>query len=420
MNEVYPSYNWLTGTQLNTLQTMCDRYKNSIWFSGHSHWKWSLQQYDDDANICRNPESGWSVHVPSCAKPIDSNGATREDRVAQSEGAVINVYENHIDILGVDFISGKYLPIATYRLDTTLQEVEEKEEVVLDETCITASGFVWNPEKGSMTTTAGTASVTDVPDMPGYIDVIFTGKSQGYYMTNSTFTPGIASPDQTVNITIDDLQCWTGWGTDSQTEVSTIEKVGFYSGSYNLASTGDCIVYVKTESGKEGQGVQFQTSSSCAGPFPIKIRMKATAKFTSPLSEQPKNYISAENFSTNSIKEPGGSYIDVADMEHYVDVTFTKKSQGFYITNSTHTSSTRNAIVTIEDAQAYDGNGNAVSMPGKVGFYQDTVNGASSAYLMESRTITLKDGNGLPFQISSSYSGPLPITIRMKVEVEFN
>ena len=421
MNEVYPSYNWLTGTQLNTLQTMCDRYKNSIWFSGHSHWKWSLQQYDDFANICRNPESGWSVHVPSCAKPIDSNGATREDRVAQSEGAVINVYENHIDILGVDFISGKYLPIATYRLDTTLQEVEEKEEeVVLDETAITASDFVWNPEKSSMTTTAGTASITDVEGMPGYIDVIFTGVSQGWYMTNDTFTPGIASPDQTVDINIDDLQCWTGWGTASQTEVSTIAKVGFYSGSYNLASTGDCIVYVKTGSGKEGQGVQFQTSSSCAGPFPIKIRMKATAKFTSPLSEQPKNYISAENFSTNSIKEPGGSYIDVAGMEHYVDVTFTKKSQGFYITNSTHTSSTRNAIVTIEDAQAYDGNGNAVSMPGKVGFYQDTVGGVSSAYLMESRTITLKDGNGLPFQISSSYSGPLPITIRMKVEVEFN
>lgn len=418
MNEVYPSYNWLTGTQLTTLQAMRDRYKNTIWFSGHSHWKWSLQQYDDDANICRNPESGWSVHVPSCAKPIDSNGTSREDRYAQSEGAVINVYENHIDILGVDFIAEKYLPIATYRLDTTLQEVEEK-EVVLDETAITASDFVWNPEKGSETTAAGTASITDVPGMPGYIDVIFTGVSQGWYMTNDTFTPGIASPDQTVDINIDDLQCWTGWGTASQTEVSTIAKVGFYSGSYNLASTKDCTVYVKTESGKEGQGVQFQTSSSCAGPYPIKIRMKATAKFTSPLSEQPKNYISAENFYTNSVKEPGGSHTDVAGMEHYVDVTFTAKSQGFYIRNSTHSSSTRNATVTIEDAQALS-NGVVVSMPGKVGFYQDTVNGASSAYLMESRTITLKDGNGLPFQISSSYSGPLPITIRMKVVVDFN
>ena len=105
-------------------------------------------------------------------------------------------------------------------------------------------------------------------------------------------------------------------------------------------------------------------------------------------------------------------------MANYVDVTFTEGSQGFYITNSTHSSSTRNAIVTIESAKALS-TGVEVSMPGKVGFYQDTVNGATSAYLMESRTITLKDGNGLPFQISSSYSGPYPITIRMKVEVEF-
>lgn len=416
MNEVYPDYNWLSGTQLNSLQAMRDRYKNTIWFSGHSHWKWALQQYDDNANVCRNPESGWSVHIPSCAKPIDSDGASREDRIAQSEGAVINVYENHIDIIGVDFITGKYLPIATYRLDTTLQEVEEKEEIELDETCITASGFVWNPEKGSMTTDAGEASVTDVPDMPGYVDVIFTGKSQGYYMTNSTFTPGVASPDQTVDIVVEDLQCWTGWGTSNETEVSTIAKVGFYSGSYHLTSTGDCTVYVKTEAGKEGQGVQFQTSSSCAGPYPIKIRMKASAQFK--LKEEPKNYISAENFSYNSIKESGATVKNTDGMENFVDVTFTGVSQGFYITNSTHTSSTRNAIVTIESAQALS-NGEEVSMPGKVGFYQDTVNGVSSAYLMENKTITLKDGNGLPFQISSSYSGPFPITIRMKVEVEF-
>ena len=419
---IYPSYNWLAGAQLNTLQTMCDRYKNTIWFSGHSHWKWSLQQYDDHANICRNPESGWSVHIPSCAKPIDSDGASREDRYALSEGAVVNVYENHIDVLGVDFINGKYLPIATYRLDTTLQEVEEREEedVVLDETYLKASDFVWNLEKGSNETGAGTASVTDVPDMPGYIDVIFTGVSQGYYMTNSTFTPGVASPDQTVDIDIEDLKCWTGWGTSSQSEVSTIAKVGFYSGSYHLESTDLCTVYVKTEAGKEGQGVQFQTSSSCPGPFPIKLRMKARAQFHTEEEpeEEPKNYISAENFPINPIKTQGGSYTNVEGMPNYVDVTFTAKSQGFYITNSTNTSSTRNATVTIEDAKALS-NGVEVSMPGNVGFYQDKVNGVSSAYLMENKTITLKDDNGLPFQISSSYSGPLPITIRMKVEVEF-
>ena len=413
--DIYPSYNWLAGTQLTTLQAMRDRYKNTIWFSGHSHWKWSLQQYDDDANIVRNPESGWSVHVPSCAKPIDSNGASREDRYAQSEGAVINVYENHIDILGVDFIAGKYLPIATYRLDTTLQEVEEKEEeVVLDETAITASDFVWNPEK--KVGDADTPTITDVPGMPGYIDVIFTNVSQGWYMTNDTFTPGIASPDQTVNITIDDLQCWTGWGTASQAEVSTIAKVGFYSGSYHLTDTDDCTVYVKTEAGKEGQGVQFQTSSSCAGPFPIKIRMKARAQFQT--KEEPKNYISADGFTAHPQK-PGGTVMNTEGMENYVDVTFTGVSQGFYIKNDTHFDASRSVKVTVEDVKALN-NGVEVEIPSNVGFYQESTGEYLIPKPTESRIIELKDGNGLPFQTRSKYSGPTPITIRMKVVVEFN
>ena len=267
MMHIYPEGNWLKGAQLSRLQAMCDKYKNSIWFSGHSHWRWSLQKFDDIANICRNPESGWSIHIPSCAKPSDSNGDptdanySRQEKTALSEGAVINVYENHIDVLGVDFISGKYLPVASYRLDTTLKEVEES-TIVRD--YLTASNFTVYKGEGQ--------SMTDVADMPGYIDVIFTGKSQGYYMTNSSFTYGYDVTTQGVYITVDDMQCWTGWGTSDQTKVSTIEKVGFYSGSYHLTSTGICYV-------NETQGVQFQTSSSCEGPYPIKLRMKVRAEF---------------------------------------------------------------------------------------------------------------------------------------------
>ena len=82
-------------------------------------------------------------------------------------------------------------------------------------------------------------------------------------------------------------------------------------------------------------------------------------------------------------------------MPGYIDAISTGVSQGFYITNFTHTSSTRNVTVTIEDAKALS-DGVEVAMPAKVGFYQDTVNGASS------------------------YSGPLPITIRMKAIVDFH
>ena len=90
-------------------------------------------------------------------------------------------------------------------------------------------------------------------------------------MTNSTCTPGYGTKYQPVDISITGLQWWTGWGTESQKEVSTIDKVGFYSGSYNLASTSNCYV-------DANYGVQFQTSS-CPGPYPFTIRMKVKTTF---------------------------------------------------------------------------------------------------------------------------------------------
>ena len=262
MLEIYPESNWLRYAQLDRLHEICDTYKNSIWFSGHSHWKWSLQQLDKDANICRNPESGWSVHIPSCAKPSDSNGApdSRLEKTALSEGAVINVYENHIDVLGVDFITGKYLPIATYRLDTTLQELEEN---TLESEYLESSNFVWY--KGSKD-----GSITDTEGMEGYIDVIFTDTSQGWYMTTDTFIKG---ENQGVAVHIKNCQAFERINNEwVEYPISNLSKVGFYSGEYHLTSTNKCYV-------NDTNGVQFQTSSSYPGPLPLKLRMRVRAEF---------------------------------------------------------------------------------------------------------------------------------------------
>lgn len=555
MLNIYPEGNWLRGVQLNELKELAAKYVNTIWFSGHSHWKWSLQQFDIDANIYRNHNAGWTVHIPSCAKPSDSDGNpgssyARQEKKDQSEGAVINVYENYIDILGVDLIAGKYLPIATYRLDTTLEEMEDEP---LDETVLTADKFTWYKGTGEM-------SVTDVEGMPGYVDVIFTGNGQGYYVenstfteghdssnqvfdlefdylqcwtgwgtssqtevatidkvgfysgdyylvntlncyvdaihgvqfqtksncnaafpikirmkargkfylkdenqesqgveltaadfvynegknpgatitdagggyieaiftgtsqgfwvTNSTFTPGYDTDYQPVDISITGLQCWTGWGTASQTEVSTIDKVGFYSGSYNLASTDKCYV-------DPTYGVQFQTSSSCVGPFPIKIRMKATACFNLN-SNAPSQYISASDFAINPVKvnknDDIATYVsDVEGMPGYVDVRFTAASQGFFITHSTHSSSTKKVDVVIEDAKAIDDNGTEMSMPANVGFYGYLSGQASQTYNMaQEMSFTSLPADGVAFQTSSQCPGPYPFTVRMKVKTTFH
>ena len=122
LNDIYPFEYWLAGLQLERLEGMCVKYVNTVWFSGHSHWKWELQKYQSRANIHRDynlsaPASGWSVHVPSCGFPITSDGTTREGVAEGSQGAIVRVYETHVDVCGIDFKAGRYLPVAAYRLE---------------------------------------------------------------------------------------------------------------------------------------------------------------------------------------------------------------------------------------------------------------------------------------------------------------
>ena len=261
LNGIYPSGNWLRGEQLQTLERLCDRYVNSIWFSGHSHWEWQLQKYQDRANIFRlssgtQPTSGWCVHIPSCGVPITSDGTTRVDNTPGSEGAVIEVYDNHIDILGIDFANDKYLPIATYRLNTEIQQVAERQKHY-----VTAKDFVVNPSKTG-------ATVTDVAGMPNYVEVTFTAKKQGFYVSNDTFNSNVTK----ANIIVEDVQAFS-----NGVAIDVPANVGFYGSSgYYLTSTTQAEVKPATYT-----GVQFQTSESKYGdgPLPLTLRMKVQIEF---------------------------------------------------------------------------------------------------------------------------------------------
>lgn len=129
LNRIYPTGNWLSGAQLTSLKNLIDSYPRTYWFSGHSHWKWYLQKYEDKANIYPTSNSGrttgWAVHIPSCASPIDSDGSSRVSMPLQSEGGVVDVYEDYVDIRGIEFkgpsdsnYNMKYIPVAQYRLYT--------------------------------------------------------------------------------------------------------------------------------------------------------------------------------------------------------------------------------------------------------------------------------------------------------------
>ena len=114
-----------SGTQGTAFQNLMKHYKNVIFFHGHSHLRFDLQEIDPKANY--NESLGYrSVHIPSLSVPRDVNadGTGRVDVYAESEGYVVDVYKNHVVLRGRDFVADKFLPIAQYCIDTALVEVE--------------------------------------------------------------------------------------------------------------------------------------------------------------------------------------------------------------------------------------------------------------------------------------------------------
>jgi predicted phosphodiesterase len=121
--DITSSGNLFTGTHGAVFQSLMQHYKNVVLFHGHSHLKFYLQEIDDKANYSK--ALGFhSVHIPSLAVPRESNGSGGLVYVyADSEGYVVDVYENGIHLRGRDFVKGEFLPIASYWLDTTLQTI---------------------------------------------------------------------------------------------------------------------------------------------------------------------------------------------------------------------------------------------------------------------------------------------------------
>lgn len=111
------------------LMSLLKHYKNVIFFHGHSHTQFWLQEIDKKANY--SSSNGYrSVHVPSLAVPRDlaQSGTSLDTVYAESEGYIVEVYNNCIVLNARDFIDndadGHVLPIATYKIDTALVDIE--------------------------------------------------------------------------------------------------------------------------------------------------------------------------------------------------------------------------------------------------------------------------------------------------------
>ena len=270
---IYPSGNWLSGTQLDNLKTLRTNYPRAIWFSGHSHWKWYLQIAESNANVWPTTNVGrtaaWCVHIPSCASPIDSSvcnstlSSTRVSMSGQSEGAIVDVYEDYVDIRAIEFKGAndsdyvtRYLPIAQYRLytapETSSGGGEDDGYIYL-----TSSMVSINPNKE-------TGVTFSVDDTTHDLTLNFDAISQGILITD-----GNINTSSTVYIYFDSI-------TFSDGSTSPL-KIGFYGSDaqYHITS-GDSTMDVTAS------GIQFNTSSSYSsngGTLPITVTI-TNVRFT--------------------------------------------------------------------------------------------------------------------------------------------
>ena len=83
---------------------------NLIFCTGHSHFKFNLQDVNINANYYHLNNGCYYIHVPSGAKPRIPNGASSvQNLYADSEGYLVEVYRDKVLFKPRNFVSNEYL-----------------------------------------------------------------------------------------------------------------------------------------------------------------------------------------------------------------------------------------------------------------------------------------------------------------------
>ena len=99
-------------------EDMMDKYENVVYFNGHSHWAYDMQEINPNLNIADyDGEYATMIHVSSVSSPRRTEANlddTTEHYMRSSEGMVAAVYEDCIVFTACEFLKGELLSYATY------------------------------------------------------------------------------------------------------------------------------------------------------------------------------------------------------------------------------------------------------------------------------------------------------------------
>ncbi len=102
-------------------ENLMNEYENVVYFNGHSHWAYDMQELNPNLNIANyGGEYATMVHVSSVSSPRRTTANiddSTEHYMRSSEGIFVEVYEDKIVFTACEFLKGEFLSYATYVVD---------------------------------------------------------------------------------------------------------------------------------------------------------------------------------------------------------------------------------------------------------------------------------------------------------------
>jgi hypothetical protein len=90
-------------------RALMKKYKNVVYFSGHSHWMFDMEKYNENLHVSNfDGEYCYMVHNPSVCTPrytSDNTSGMSDKRGVNSEGWIVEIYDDVMILIPVDFIS---------------------------------------------------------------------------------------------------------------------------------------------------------------------------------------------------------------------------------------------------------------------------------------------------------------------------
>lgn len=118
----YSTHSGLGGTLLSSwskgtaLKNLLRQYPKVVLFHGHTHIKFEEQEKDESLNYT-NKNGFHSVHIPSLGRPRDIIDNALVYAPAESQGYIVDVYDDCIVLNGMDLINNEYVALGVFKID---------------------------------------------------------------------------------------------------------------------------------------------------------------------------------------------------------------------------------------------------------------------------------------------------------------